>query len=147
MAPTRASILISRKAKSAYHANSKSPKAGSSIGGIIVATILMLFIIIFVCIFLYEYRKGFYPFLSPFLYSLLTTTASHLRTQSGTPINIAKVCKNAIITTLTLGLAGAAKRYKDSKVSATNIRGSTVEAPIHIGEGSDFRQPPPISRY
>ena len=79
---------------------------GTGIGGAIIAAILTVFVVAFICIFLHEYRKGCPPYFPTVVRSLLITTGSLLTAQSGAPIHIGEVAKNAFFTTLTLGLAG-----------------------------------------
>jgi hypothetical protein len=70
----------------------------------------------------------------------LSTTGSHLAARSGTSIHISEVAKNALITTLTLGLAGicSPKRPAERRIQATNAGRGTAETPTHIGDASDF---------
>lgn len=72
----------------------------------IIAGMNTIFVVALICIFLYEYRNGRPPYFFAFMRYLLATTGYRPTAQSGTPIHIGKVAKNAFITTLTLGLAG-----------------------------------------
>ncbi|KAH8674426.1 hypothetical protein BGZ60DRAFT_526397 [Tricladium varicosporioides] len=112
MTPIKPFPLIPRKVKSSY-SSSKYSKKGLSIIGIIVSAFLILFVITFF--------------------------SSRLQAQTSTKVNIGKVSKDALFSTVTLGFTRLyqAKHFADR----ANTRG-TVDTPTYVDEGSNLRHPP-----
>ncbi|KAH6675993.1 hypothetical protein B0J14DRAFT_637409 [Halenospora varia] len=116
--PITLHYLIFRKVKSSSEPTSKRTTTGLSILSIIVGTILILFILIFFCMFIYEYKK-----------------ASRLRAQTSTKINIGEVSKDALFSTVTLGLT---KLYQAKHLAdRANTNRGTVDTPTHVDERRD----------
>ncbi|KAH6662705.1 hypothetical protein B0J14DRAFT_662554 [Halenospora varia] len=107
--PITLPYLIFQKVKSSSDSTSKRTTTGLSILSIIVGTILILFIFIFF--------------------------SSCLRTQTSTKINIGKVSKDALFSTVTLGFT---KLYQAKYlVDRANTNRGTVNTPTHVDERRD----------